>query len=457
MLLVTGVLLITIGLFVWFRSPTVRTYKLVVAAGERAKTRYQLAVYLARYGSHFGLELVPVDSTGSLDIMRQVQAGKIDIGFVQGGIRLSADTNVRQVAYLNVEPLQLLVRPELVDACRKDLSRLAGKRVNISTRGSGTHLLALEVLKFAELVPEDRSQQPRFIEQDMSVVELERQLDRIAKVDPASRAALIRKLPDAVFLVSTLPSDFIRTLVETANYRLVPLPFADAFSTVSLKHKLTSHCRIDHMMVLQTEIPPYTYSVSPAVPDKPCETIGAHLVVIANKNVPIRAVERLLQMIYGGTLHHIYKPPPLESLAPQYRWHAGTVAYRDRNRPLVRVEIIEALRRVTTIFASILTGLLALYGFYRWRQVLRFKAYFARIDNIEARARELAHSQREMETTQQELHELLDQLDSTRQEAVDDFANGYFRGEAVVVALLSYVNSAQQSLHQIMTDLADRT
>ncbi len=455
-LLGVGILLIMIGLLTWFGSSIPREYTLTIAAGERAKTRYQLARYLVRKGRHFGLKLETVDTVGSLEVLKEVQHGKVDVALVQGGIRMRSHANIRQVACLNVEPLQLLVRRELADACRRDLGALAGKSVNLSTPESGTFLLATAVLRFAELVPRKRPGEGGYVPLTQSVRAIQTRIDAIRAAEPGDRQSLVSQLPDAVFLVSTLPSVVVRNLVEVANYRLVPLPYSKAFSVVSLNEEVSGRNRIEHMMVLKTEIPAFTYGVSPAVPAKPCETIGAHQVIVANKNVSPYAIERLLEVIYGGTLNHLYKPPPLERVVPQFDWHAGAVAFRDRNHPLVRVELIETLRRVTTILASILTGLFALYGFYRWRQVLRFKAYFAEVAEIEAAARHALHGQSDGASTVDQLRQLTVRIDSTRNRAVEDFADGYFRGESVVVALLYYINSTQQSLHQELTDLMDK-
>ena len=53
---------------------------------------------------------------------------------------------MRQVTPLVLEPLHLLVRPDLVGP---GLDKLRGRRLNLSTPGSGTRALAHETLRFA--------------------------------------------------------------------------------------------------------------------------------------------------------------------------------------------------------------------------------------------------------------------------------------------------------------------
>src|SRR5262249_58441272 len=90
-----------------------------------------------------------------------------------------------------------------------NLSALHGKTVDLDEFGSGTHSLAVAILQFDGLEPRDRDPERGYVP-----VSLARQ-DLFAETDPA-------RLPDAVFLVSTLPSPTASYLVIKHGYRLVP-------------------------------------------------------------------------------------------------------------------------------------------------------------------------------------------------------------------------------------------
>ena len=71
--------------------------------------------------------------------------------WLQGGLTMVGYPGLRQVAVLHVEPLHLLVKPEIYRAVAHNLAGLRGKTVNISVHGSGTHVLATEVMEFSGL------------------------------------------------------------------------------------------------------------------------------------------------------------------------------------------------------------------------------------------------------------------------------------------------------------------
>src|SRR5262249_22163758 len=155
------------------------------------------------------------ETVGSEEALDWVQARKVDVALVQGGLSADARPDVRQVAALQVEPLHLVVKKELADDVSAHLSALDGKTVNAGEPGSGTHALAVQVLEFAGLRPRADGSDRGYIPRPMSRQEM------FAEEDPA-------RLPDAVFLVSSLPSLTVKYLVTRHGYRLVPLRFGEA-------------------------------------------------------------------------------------------------------------------------------------------------------------------------------------------------------------------------------------
>jgi len=106
---------------------------------QRTADNYQKA--LAKRG--VALEIRP--SGGSLDNLKRLQAGEVDIGFVTGGISEGQDLgglmSLGSVAY---QPLLVFYRSP---APIERLSELAGKQIAVGAPGSAARVLALTLLK----------------------------------------------------------------------------------------------------------------------------------------------------------------------------------------------------------------------------------------------------------------------------------------------------------------------
>jgi TRAP transporter TAXI family solute receptor len=104
------------------------------------------AQYVARLG-HIGLRTVAVPSGGSLDNLRSLLRGEVDVAFVQGGtypLVADPETKLRGIAAIYLEPLWVFHRggPTL-----RSISEFAGRRVSIGLPGSGTSAVAAALLK----------------------------------------------------------------------------------------------------------------------------------------------------------------------------------------------------------------------------------------------------------------------------------------------------------------------
>ena len=102
----------------------------------------------------------------------------------------------------------------------------------------------------------------------------------IGRAEGAVRRQLNERLPDAFCSVSLLPSLVAKRLVEAADYRLVALPFAKAFSMVSVEEETHDSDRIEELHIQEVTIPTFTYGVSPPIPAEACQTIGTRLLAV---------------------------------------------------------------------------------------------------------------------------------------------------------------------------------
>ena len=136
-----------------FHQPTERPVRLRMTAGQEAGTRHRIGEALRREAIRRAIEIDLVATAGSAEALEAVQSGRVDVAFVQGGIDTTDRTGLRQVAAIHVEPLHLLVKEEIHHGVTRNLGGLRGKVVNLGERGSGTYLLAAEVMAFSGLLP----------------------------------------------------------------------------------------------------------------------------------------------------------------------------------------------------------------------------------------------------------------------------------------------------------------
>lgn len=420
-----------------------------MSAGRFAGERYRIAKELTREASRRLMTIDLHDSAGSDEALRDLDAGRLDVVLAQGGLDVRDRPNLRQVATLHVEPLHLLVKQELHEAVSERLSALRGKVVGLGEQGSGTHALASEVMSFAGLNPGDGARTRAFITSTQSYTELRRETDR-------------SKLPDAVFMVSTLPSPIARHLVTTQGYRLVPLPFHEAFmlgaldqeEPVSTRRSDGEATKIDRRHVYAASIPAFTYEVEPVVPPRMIETLGTRLLLVAHKDVPQQTIQRLLEVVFASSFAQSMSPPldvKLLELPPELTWHEGTAAYLKRNTPLIADDVVDLIEKEISIIGAMLGGLFFFVQWarrrYRRRRDRGFEAYILRVTDIERRAMAV---ERSAALDLASLLHLQEELSHLKGEALDKFADGVLEGEELMSGFLTHVSDTRDYLTRLI-------
>jgi TRAP transporter TAXI family solute receptor len=409
--LLIAVAAMTAGFFL-YRGLGSNSYRLRMSAGDALGHRHALAEVLAAEASKRRLTLDLLPTLGSAESLDDVASGRLDVALVQGG--LAARPEVREVAVLVPEPLHLLARSEIVDG---GLAALRGARLNLGTSGSGTRRLALQTLERTGLKPGD------YHDERATYAELEQM-----------SAA---ELPDAVFLVSSLPARFAEWIVSERGYRLMPLPFGE--SMVLRDTSLTD-----------AVIPAYTYSVAPAVPAEAVHSVAPWMTIVAHRDIPDEAVIRLLEAVFDGdfALHG-----ELADLAPEqvvrhreYPLHPGTTTYLNRNQPLITGEMIEGIENLRSFLVS---GLVALFLAWRWyhsRASVGFERYLDDVTRIELELLEL-HRQGLLNGERAlQLEQRLSQLKSS---ALEHFSSGKLRGDELLGSFLTHVADVRNCLHRL--------
>jgi hypothetical protein len=190
-------------------------------------------------------------------------------------------------------------------------------------------------------------------------------------------------------LLAPLPSPFVKDLVTRFGYKLVPLPFAEAYGLDRLNPPSAEGVRIDRSMITSGVIPVYTYGSNPAAPAQECPTICVPLILVAQDDADPKAVSLLLETIYDSPLASAIRPPSLNEQVSAFPRHPGTEQYLHRNDPLLTPEVTSTLVRLAGTIGCLLSGAIAFYSFLRLRNLKRFEYYYREIWQIEMISRGL--------------------------------------------------------------------
>ncbi|MFN8640407.1 MAG: hypothetical protein U0802_01610 [Candidatus Binatia bacterium] len=271
-------------------------------------------------------------------------------------------------------------------------------------------------------------------------------------------------LPDAVFVLDTVPSKVVLQLVRHAGYQLVPLPFAESFRLSALilddlaDGDVASLVEPQH--AVDTEIPAFSYATDPPVPAAPLHTIGTRLLLVAHEAVPIDTVVVILDTILHSRLAQVAHPPldrGVLGAPPRIPLHPGTSEYLRRDQPVITDETIDELNNTVGILGALVGGGLFLWQFRRERRQHRREGVFAEcvrgIADIEARvaALELAATL-ELEplvALQREVLEL-------KAQALERFTAGELGDQAALSDLLMPLNAARDHIANLLLHVREQ-
>jgi hypothetical protein len=388
----------------------------------------------------------------SLEGLKLVNArNPIDLALVPEGVGGPDEfPNVRQVAALGIAPLHVMVRSELYESAARSLAALRGKRINCGSPSSVMRVLAHDVLRFSGLRPPTAAAGGDYLDEAVPPQDLLAHLDAVVALPPAERTRALAALPDAALFLSPLPSLLARRIVAVAGYRMISLPFTEAYTLDRLNlhdpQGADDSEVVDRSWIVATTVPPHLYGSDPPVPPEPCRALGSRLLLVAYAPSDPEAVARLLEVIYESPLTGLIQPPPLRDQVRQFELHRGTELYLRRRQPLFTPELLSQLGRLLGGLGAFASGILGLYGFLRIVQLRRFESYYQEVRRIVQVARGLEDDPGAPPDPDARRAYLLDQLDDLKSEAIRDFADGGLKGEGLLAGVVALVNDTRSSL-----------
>lgn len=322
-LLLVLVLAGCLGWFAWQAWP--RQYRLRISGGDILCTGHYMARLLAQNTPKLGVELTVLPTQGGEQSLEMLQQGKLDLAVVQGGLAVAAP-DVRHVATLPSVKLHFLARPGI-----PDLEGLRGRTVNTGPDTGSTWPVVKAVMGYAGLQEHVHYARTTFTDEELTSLAPE-------------------ALPDAIFLLDTVPAPLAEFLVRERGFSLREIPFPAALA-------------LRDGWVADETILAYSYGVSPPVPARDAVTVGVRNYLVARSSVPPQAVERVLEALYSPNLNrHLEEPVDEASLtaSAEYPVDAGTVAWSRRDKPVLTFQTYAALTQQVGVLFSLLATAMAL-------------------------------------------------------------------------------------------------
>ena len=441
------------GVLVFTSSRKTTKYELSISAGSPNGLR---ARFIELLGDNFDdqkrsdsvtgaveLSFLSVPTSGSIDSLEKVNAGQLDLAFVQGGLPTKRYPEVRQVASMHLEALHLLVKPSLVEQCREHLFALRGRSIATSPKGSGTHLLSIQVLRFVGIGDDD------YVERNDRYVDL---------MEIAERSDDGSELPDAVFIVSSLPSPVAATLISKHGYRLISLPIAEplrrAWLTDQIGTIIEKEVALGLRRVQQCEIPQMIYQIDPPRPDRSIETVGTRLNLVAGPNVPEKVITALSKSVYETEIARVTDQrihwEDLNEFS-EFPLHKGTQKYLAAKQPIATGRVIEVTEQLVGIVGALLGTLLFIWQWLRRMRSRRrdgeFVVYIDRVIKIENEA--LSYED-DAEVPIERMQEMQEELSRLKSDLITRFRDGYLEGTEMLSSFLKHANDTSELISRII-------
>jgi TRAP-type uncharacterized transport system substrate-binding protein len=447
--IVGAVLLVAIPVCVFatvalLRPSAPRTHRIHMTTDTTPRT-VLLGKQLRAEGARHHLDIVlTAKEYGTLDALELVDApNEIKLALAVAGVTAREYQHVQMVTSLATEHLHLLVKGELAE---KGISGLRGKRFALGPPTTASYHVARDVLSFIGLLPTIEIKGRGHGISSMTPQEALREMARIESLGEPARARAVARLPDAVMFLAPLPSPFARQLVAGFGYKLVPLPFAEAYALDRLNPPSAEGVRVDRSMLTPGVIPTYTYRGDPAEPAKECATISAPLILVGQDDADPEAVSLLLETIFDSPLRNAIRPPAMNEQVHAFPRHPGTERYLHRNDPLLTPELASRLVAVAGGTGAFLSGVIAFYGFLRLRNLNRFESYYREIGQIELIARGLEEDPAAPADVPSLRSYLEGRLAALKCKALKEFAEGGLKGEGLMAGIIALINDTRESL-----------
>ncbi len=347
-------LAVLVAVFWFFHSAPPKT--IIITAGDDGTRFRKSAEKYAKILERSGVTLKILKSEGSLENLKRLEdpSFRVDVGFVQDGVAKGRNTdNLVSLGSMFYEPLFIFCR----DKKQLDvLSQFSGKRLAIGEDGTGTQVLALELLDRNGIKPGGSTQ---LLKMD----------------DDAAAAALLEGKIDAAFMMSdSASSTLVRDLLRKPGIRLFDFSQADAYTR-----------RISYLN--KTTLPKGSIDFGKRIPEQDINLISPTVELIARADLHPALSDLLLEAATevharaGLTNKRGEFPSPREN---EYRISPDAVRYYKSGKSFLYrylpFQLASLLNGVVVVFVPMLLIMIpsvrSIPKIYRWHMRLRIIRWY---------------------------------------------------------------------------------
>ena len=335
-----------------------------IATGANNGAYYTFAQEYARLLASDGITLEVVPTAGSVQNLELLKSGEVSLALIQGGSATRDDKErLQSLGSLFLEPVWIFVRRQ---SAVKRFLELKGNRVSVGIAGSGTHLLATQLLSAA------------------GITETNTQLIReetTQAIDSLSNGKI-----DAAFFVASPEAPIIRKLFAAPAVELLNFDRAAAYGRWF--PFLTPVTLSEGVIDLQQNIPDH---------DTPLVAASANLAARRDLNASLipavlNAVTRVHQT--GGVLEHKRQFPsvdfadlPLSEDARRYLINGPSFLFRWL--PYGTAVLLDRLKILVLPLLALLLPLFKIAPpLYTWRIRSKIYKWYAAVREVESSIQE---------------------------------------------------------------------
>jgi len=350
------ILLLIIGLF-WITSKFIKpppSKTLTIATGDKNGVYFEYAKRYKKLLQEYGVSLKIIESAGSYESLELLKKGKVDIGFVQGGVASKdASNSLESIASIYFEPLWLFKKKSYKKI--EYISELQNLHISIGSKGSGTNLLVSKIFEANELTFSN---------------------DKIKYLNFTDSYKALKELKiDAFFSVLSASSPMILDILKDTN-----------FQAISLKRVKAYEEKFPYLHSIK--IPEGGISLKDNIPKSNITLLATTANLLVSKNVDDTLVRLFAKIVKiendrnDGFPSTNYLELPINEQAKSYLLKGDS--FLEKNFPYW---IASNIDRFKIMLIPILTLLLPLFkGFfpiYRWRIRSKIYRWYKELDKHE--------------------------------------------------------------------------
>jgi hypothetical protein len=361
-----GLVLLLSAVAIWIAFHFVRPAPpdtITMASGPEGSTLWNYAERYRKILARNGVKLKIPPSGGTLDNLKKLADAKVDVGFVQGGLSTLAKTDdLVSLGSMFFEPLAVFYR----GAPLERLAELKGRRIAIGSEGSGTRILALNLLKANGIEPKGAT----------------KLLDLQGK---DAEQALLKGTVDAAFLMGdSATAASMRELLHARGIRIFDFVQGDAYVR-----------RFRYLSKL--ELPPGSLDLGRNVPLKTLTLMAPTVELIARRDLHPALSDLLIEAArelhgratliqrageFPAPLEHEY---PISGDAGRYYKSGKGIAYR--YLPFWLANLVDRIALVLLpLIVLLIPALRAVPAIYGWRIKTRIYRRYGELMALERAA-----------------------------------------------------------------------